>query len=61
VPSGRCCGGGFGKLGFEVGDAAVLELHVRPCGFEPLVQGPVVGGELPYSLFEGGVLTTPLA
>jgi len=38
---------GFGKLGFEVGDAAVLELHVRPCGFEPLVQGPVVGGELP--------------
>ena len=23
---------------------------------EPLVQGPVVGGELPYSLFEGGVL-----
>jgi hypothetical protein len=24
--------------------------------FQPLVQGPVVSGELAYSLFEGGVL-----
>src|SRR5260370_20435489 len=44
------------ELGFEVGDAPVLDPQVRPRGFEPLVQGPVVGGELPYSLFEGGVL-----
>jgi hypothetical protein len=44
------------ELGFEVGDAAVLEPQVRPCGFQPLVQGPVVIGELTYSLFEGGVL-----
>ena len=44
------------ELGFEVGDAAVLESQVRPCGFQPLVQGPGVRGELPHSLFEGGVL-----
>ncbi len=44
------------ELGFEVGDAPVLEPQVRSCGFQPLVQGPVVSGELPHSLFEGGVL-----
>src|SRR6266699_2692154 len=53
VRSGR--GGGVCELGFEVGEAAVLEPHVRPGCLQPFVQGPVVGGELPYSLLEGGV------
>jgi hypothetical protein len=46
----------FLKARFEVGDAPVLEAHVRPCGLEPLVEGSVVGGELADALFEGGVL-----
>lgn len=49
-------GGWVCELGFEVGEAAVLEPHVRPGCLQPFVQGPVVGGELPYSLFERGVL-----
>ena len=44
------------ELGFEVGDAPVLEPQVGPCGFQPLLQGPVVGGELADALLEGGVL-----
>src|ERR1022692_435139 len=46
----------IGELCFEASEAAVLEAEVRPGGGEPFVQGPVVGGELAYSLFEGGVL-----
>ena len=53
---GSGCGGWACDLGFEVGEAAVLEPHVRPGCFQPFVQGPVVGGELPYSLFERAVL-----
>ena len=33
-----------------------MEAQVGAGGFESFVQGPVVGGELPYSLFEVGVL-----
>src|SRR5260370_12093309 len=54
VRSGR--GGGVCELGFEVGEAAVLEPHVRPGCLQPFVQSPVVGGELAYPLLEGGVL-----
>src|SRR6266571_1788094 len=49
-------GGWTGDLCFEVCKVPVLEPQVRPGGFESFVQGPVVGGELPYSLLEGGVL-----
>ena len=52
--SGPC--GWAGDLGFEVCEPPVLEAHVGAGGLESFVQGPVVGGELPYSLFEGGVL-----
>jgi hypothetical protein len=34
-----------GDLGFEVGDAPVLEAEVGACGLEPFVEGAVVGGE----------------
>ncbi|MGW0316446.1 hypothetical protein [Streptomyces flavidovirens] len=43
-------------MGFEVGDAPVLEAQVRAGGLESLVEGAVVGGELADALFEGGVL-----
>ena len=45
-----------GELGFEVGDAPVLEAQVGAGGFEPFVEGAVVGGELADALFERGVL-----
>jgi len=47
---------GVGEVGFEVGDAAVLEPQVGAGGLQPLVQGAVVGGGLAEALFEGGVL-----
>jgi hypothetical protein len=45
-----------GEVGFEVGDASVLEAEVGPGGLESFVEGAVVGGELADALFEGGVL-----
>src|SRR6476619_6579755 len=41
---------------FKVGDAAVLESQVGSRGLQSLVKRAVVGGELTYALFEGGVL-----
>lgn len=53
----RSAGGrGVGETGFEVGDAPVLEAQGEAGGFEALVEGAVVGGELPDALFECGVL-----
>lgn len=37
---------GVGDLGFEAGDAAVLEAEVGVGGLEAFVEGAVVGGEL---------------
>src|SRR6266540_3263832 len=39
-----------GELGLEVGKPAVLEAQVRACRLKPLLQGPVVVGELPNPL-----------
>lgn len=54
VGSGRCFRVGDG--GFKIGDAAVLEAEVGTGGFEPLVEGAVVGGQLADPLLERGVL-----
>ncbi|MFF0291917.1 hypothetical protein [Streptomyces sp. NPDC005262] len=43
-------------MGFEAGDAAVLESDVGSGSFEPLVEGAVVGGQPTDPLFESGVL-----
>src|SRR6266498_3767065 len=48
--------GGVGDLGFEVGDAAVLEAQVGAGGLESFVENAVVGGELADTLLQGGVL-----
>ena len=45
-----------GELGFEVGDALVVEPEVLPCGLEFLLKGPLVGGERADALLERGVL-----
>src|SRR6516164_6367452 len=45
-----------GDLGFEVGDALVVEAEVLPCGLEFLLEGAVAGGEGAVALLEGGVL-----
>lgn len=47
---------GIGNLGFEIGDATVLEAEVGARGLEPFVEGAVVGRQLADPLFEGGVL-----
>jgi hypothetical protein len=46
----------LGDLGFEVGEAAVLEPQVLACCPEALVEGPFVGGQLAGALLESGVL-----
>jgi hypothetical protein len=45
-----------GELGFEVGDALVVEAEVFPCGLEFLLEGAVAGGERADALLERGVL-----
>src|SRR3974377_901936 len=44
---GLCCRSLFrrGDLGFEVGDALVVEAEVLPCGLGFLLEGAVAGGE----------------
>ena len=44
------------QLGFELGDPPVGEADVGAGGLQPLLQGPVVQGELADALFEGGAL-----
>jgi hypothetical protein len=51
--SGR---GAVEELRFELGGAPVGEAQVGAGGLQPLIEGPVVGGELAEALFEGGVL-----
>ncbi|MCX5612549.1 MULTISPECIES: hypothetical protein [unclassified Streptomyces] len=43
-------------MGFEVGDASVLEAEVGAGRLEAFVEGPVVSGELADALLEIGVL-----
>ncbi|MEL5957641.1 hypothetical protein AADR41_23280 [Streptomyces sp. CLV115] len=43
-------------MGFELGDAAVLEAAVGAGGLEAFFEGAFVLGELADSLFEAGVL-----
>jgi hypothetical protein len=43
------------ESGLRGGDAPVLEAQVGAGSLQPFVQSPVVGGELPDTLFERGV------
>jgi hypothetical protein len=43
-----------GELGFEAGDALVVETKVLPGGLELLLEGAVAGGERSDALLEGG-------
>jgi hypothetical protein len=48
--------GALGELGFELGDAPVGEPVVGAGGFQPVLEGLVVVGELADALLERGVL-----